>query len=112
MYGRAGLGTDFCAMSVREHLASAKRRGQPAGAIFFDLVAAFYRVVRQLVVGCACGDYDIAELFRRLDLPPSTYQEFVASLAEPPLISAGNESETIARDELQHLVYNGKLRRR
>ena len=71
--GIAGRGTDVAALTVRTAFALAEHRKQCAGAFFCDVVAAFYEMWREIVIGCGGGvvnDEDVARRFAALGYSP------------------------------------------
>jgi len=78
--GIAGRGTDVAALTVRTAFALAEHRKQCAGAFFCDVVAAFYEMWREIVIGCGgevVNDEDVARRFAALGYSPQEMAEAI-----------------------------------
>ena len=51
--------------------------------LFFDLVSAFYRVLRQLSMDMDCSDEDIARLLAQLGIPPQVMHDIAEKMKNP-----------------------------
>merc|ERR1712051_118118 len=67
--GIKGRGTDMPALLARQFFHVARRSGRSAAALFIDLRDAYYRVLREVVVGGKIDAEVIAALALRLGLP-------------------------------------------
>ena len=82
--GLAKRGTDFAAHMVRLFLQSSAQERVSSAALFVDAVAAFDRVIRELVFGAgSLDDASIARVAERLELPPDAMSELAQALQEP-----------------------------
>ena len=98
MFGSGkGLGTDMCALMVREFLASSRRRKLSAAAIFVDFRRAYHRLVREFIVGGECNAERLAVIVKRLDLPESAAEELVGLLDSVSLLRRAGASEHMER---------------
>eukprot|EP00959_Pyramimonas_sp_CCMP1952_P157559 3295009-Pyramimonas_sp.AAC.1 len=89
--GRPGVGTDFACIAVRMRLHLLALRGRSAVAASLDLVAAFYRIVRQVVMSIPSvpSDQDkIPQAIDELPIPPA-FRFTVLRLAERPIFGGG-----------------------
>ena len=77
--GRRGRGADFAALGARAFIRTLKHKNWCGGLLFWDLVAAYHRVIRCLVFGknTWCSDEEITHVIKSLELPPSTIEELV-----------------------------------
>jgi len=82
--GRKGRGADLAALGARSFARLLKRKGWSGALFFWDLRAAYHKVVRQLVFGQSlyASDEEVAHLIRRLGLPPETMQELADHVQE------------------------------
>ena len=55
----------------------ARRRRRPAASLYLDIVAAFYSMVRELVVGFAGSSAQIGPALARLGIPDDAASEFI-----------------------------------
>ena len=94
--GMPGKGSDLCALTVREHLAAARRDGRSASAIFGDLKEAYYRTVREVVTGGECHAEVIHAVARRLRLPGGTASSLVEALDGLSLLRQAGVPEHLA----------------
>ena len=85
--GIVGRGADMCSLMVREHLAIARRDGVSVGVLFCDLRSAYYRVIRELVVGGQCSAEVIRTVGKALKLSPETADELIMALDGMPLLA-------------------------
>ena len=98
--GRPGRGADFAALGGRCFLRLLQRRGLSGALLFWDLVAAYHKVIRQLVFGCSLysSDEEVAFLVKRLDLPPETMPQLAAFLkAGHGLIAEAGVSDHLSK---------------
>ena len=60
--------------------------GSCVSLLFLDIIAAFYALLRRLVVGLDTSDEAVAKLIAKLNLPPAVFQDLLQHLSEPPLL--------------------------
>ena len=73
--GIGGKGTDFAAHGLRLAQKYAQHSRKSAMFIFYDLVAAFHKVLRQLLFGSGPWDEDLARVMAELDMPEDAMHE-------------------------------------
>eukprot|EP00974_Lingulodinium_polyedra_P069862 6759716-Lingulodinium_polyedra.AAC.1 len=73
---------------VRLWLRVAAARHSVAGVVFFDAIAAFYSVIRQIALGLPATEEALAWLLDRLDLAPEAQQAVRDRLRQPAAVSA------------------------
>lgn len=84
---------------------AAKHAGDSAAFLFLDVTNAFYRLVREHIVGSLDQPRATKDLFDQLGLPLSCYEEFAAMLAEPSAIEASSAPEHLK--EMFRSFYTG-----
>ncbi len=67
-------GVDLAVLLISEFRKIVAAKGRTSAVLFFDLVAAFYSVIRALVFDLYVDDRSIATLFLRLGFSPEVYQ--------------------------------------
>ena len=72
------------------------RRGISCSAYFVDVSSAYYRVIRQLVVGMQTSDQEIIQILERFGLGPMEFSALREQLKTRPILS---QYETCSRDE-------------
>ena len=100
--GKKGGNVSHPSMLLQALLQGASRCNHSTSAVFLDIKAAYYRVVRELVVNMTTSDEDIARVLRCFDLPPSDYELLRRHLQNPDILSdigAGTRHRAIL-DEL------------
>ena len=85
--GKKGGNVSHPSMLLQALLIGASKRNHSTSAIFLDIKAAYYRVVRELVVNMTTSDEDIAKVLRCFDLPPSDYELLRKHLQSPDILS-------------------------
>ena len=88
----AGQGIELISLTAKTFFSLCNHTGQKAALIFFDLKAAFYQVVRQLLVDTRDSDEELLKLFHRLGLPPSAAAELKDKLSGVLLLEAAGVS--------------------
>ena len=88
--GRKGQSATFGAFSSRTFLRQAKAKGISAAIAFFDLSAAFYGVVRELLTGPGQCSRSVVELAQGLGLSEGNLQALSHIAATDPVISAAD----------------------
>ena len=73
--GRQGMTYAFGSFLSRSFLAYARNRGLSAALVFSDLAAAYYAVVREVVVGASLRDDPLESILESLKLPEDALQE-------------------------------------
>ncbi|CAE7244265.1 unnamed protein product, partial [Symbiodinium sp. CCMP2592] len=92
-----GQGIELISITAKAFFSLCNSRGGHASLVFFDLKAAFYQTIRQLVVNTADDDQSLLALFHRMALPPSALAELKAKLqAVTALEHSGASSHTRA----------------
>ena len=71
----AGQGIELISITAKTFFSLCNRAGRQAALIFFDLKAAFYQVVRQMLVDPQDSDEELLVLFHKLGLPPAAAAE-------------------------------------
>ena len=87
-----GQGIELISIAAKTFLAMGNTSGVCAALLFFDLKAAFYQVVRQLIVETGESDQGLLELFRHLDLPPEALDELRRKLSQILLLEGAGVS--------------------
>ena len=85
--GRRGQSALFGAFVSRTFMRQAKASKQSAAIAFFDLAAAFYGIVRQLLTGEDRAEASVTEIAAGLNLSPGNLQELAGIIADDPVIS-------------------------
>ncbi|CAE7343995.1 unnamed protein product [Symbiodinium sp. CCMP2592] len=75
-----GVSTEAIAMTARVFRDIVKRRGLPHALTFFDIKAAYYRVLRQVLTQVGDTERALRRLFSDLGIPSSALQELVDKL--------------------------------
>jgi len=80
--GRKGRGADFAALAARAFVRLLRRKKWSGCLFFWDLKAAYHRVVRAVIFGkpLYASDSEIAHLVQALGLPPGTMAALAARL--------------------------------
>ena len=80
--GRRGIATDFGSHVVNLFFWQCKQTGVSAGGLFIDVVAAFYSVIRQVVVDMGQSDEHVATLLKNLQLGPDVMHKIYDSVGK------------------------------
>jgi len=80
--GIPGRGTTHASMILRLAMSVAEHRQQSCGALFMDVVQAFYRTLRELLVCSDLDDVAVACVVRAAGLPPSAMHELAKRMQE------------------------------
>ncbi|CAE7244695.1 unnamed protein product [Symbiodinium sp. CCMP2592] len=99
-----GIGTEAIALAARVFQATAQARRRSWGLVFYDVKAAFYRVIRQLVAPASDDDRHIRKFFHVLGVPPVALHELadhLSRLAAIPRAGASPHLTAIASDIMQ-----------
>ena len=95
--GLSGRGADFATHQVRSRIDISRARKHHCITIYVDLVAAFYRAVRELVLPLKTTDREQIDIVRGLEVPP---------LLQPALLQLMKEEPTLTKViGNQHLLY-------
>ncbi|CAE7275135.1 unc-89 [Symbiodinium sp. CCMP2456] len=86
--GRKGCSANFGHFCSRAFLASCKDRGHSGGILFVDLAAAYYSVVREIVVGDRLCSRGVADIASSLRLSPEDLQVMQSHIAEQPVLQS------------------------
>ena len=78
--GVAHRGTDMCALMVREFLADAARSRRSAAVLFAGLKSAYYRAVRETVIGGALHEDVLLNLAQRLGVDRDALRPLLGAL--------------------------------
>ena len=94
---RKGLGVTGAHLPLRLHLDTCVAKGQSVAIIFIDVRAAYYSVVKELYSEhpSANSDSFLRSLFARLNLPPSSVDDFVDYVGKTSLLSDAGVSDTL-----------------
>ncbi|CAE8629497.1 unnamed protein product [Polarella glacialis] len=84
--GIRGGGTDMVAQVVRAFIHSVKVRKVCGAAIFADILSAFYRVIRSIVMPLPCNDAGISWLLDKLRVPPEAIHVLRERMSQPPIL--------------------------
>ncbi|CAE7234196.1 unnamed protein product, partial [Symbiodinium necroappetens] len=85
-----GLGVESISLVVRSYQAWARKTGHHSAAVFFDIKAAFYMVLRQALVPSKDSDAVLLRLLHGLGIPPSALEELFEQLSRAAyIVSAG-----------------------
>ena len=76
-----GVGVESISLAVKSYLAWARGAGFGTAAVFFDVRAAFYMLVRQALVPMEDGERSLAALFQRLGVPAEAVSELTRHLS-------------------------------
>ncbi|CAE7027633.1 hypothetical protein AK812_SmicGene8811 [Symbiodinium microadriaticum] len=76
-----GQGIELISIAAKTFFSLCNNTGRKAALVFFDLKAAFYQVVRQLLVDTQDSDEELLVLFHKLGLPPSATAELKEKLS-------------------------------
>ena len=76
--GLAGRGTDVAAHTLRVAFDLASTRRRSIGIFFCDIIAAFYEMAREVVLGTVESDEDIARIFKSVGYNPDEMRGFIA----------------------------------
>ena len=85
--GRKGLSALFGSLSARAFLSYCKWHGYSAALIFFDISAAFYSVLRELVTGSENEEFSLDRISQGLHLEQGDLQALEALVREEPLLT-------------------------
>ncbi|CAE7570642.1 unnamed protein product [Symbiodinium sp. CCMP2592] len=94
-----GVGVEGISLAVKSYLAWARSSGYGTAAVFFDVKAAFYMLIRQALVPVADAERSLVALFYKLGVP----EHAVAELASH-LTTAAHVAEAGATGHLTALV--------
>ena len=98
-----GVGIETISLVARTFQAQRHHTGGLWSLIFYDLQAAFYRVVRETLFACEHSDTALRSLIHRLGLPSQALDELVRQLrniAVLPQYGAGPHLEALIKDML------------
>ncbi|CAE7794330.1 unnamed protein product, partial [Symbiodinium sp. CCMP2456] len=87
-----GVGVDSIALAVRTYQAWAKHQGLKSGLLFFDVKAAFYKVVRQALVQTEPDDAGLICLLQDLGVPGDALPELAQKLQAAAYIAEAGAS--------------------
>ncbi|CAE7409934.1 unnamed protein product [Symbiodinium sp. CCMP2456] len=99
-----GVGIEAISLLVRTFQASRHHSAGLWSWIFYDLQAAFYRVVRETLFTTEASDTELCRLIHRLGLPPSAMEELtrqLRTLAILPDFGASEHLAAVVNDMLQ-----------
>ena len=88
----AGQGIELISLTAKTFFAMCGARGVPAALVFFDLKAAFYQVIREMLVRTHEDDRGLLELFSHLQLPPDAVTELKHKLCQILLLESSGVS--------------------
>ena len=87
-----GQGIDLISLAAKTFFQACNVQGCHGAIIFVDLKAAFYQVVRQLLVDTGDQEGNLRVLFQHLQLPPSAAKELRDKLAGIPILATAGVS--------------------
>ena len=92
-----GVGVDTVALMVRSFLGLCAHRACTAAVTFYDIKAAYYRLLRHTLVPTLQDDRPLLALIHKLGLPPASVTELCAHLSNMALLrDAGVNDHTVA----------------
>ena len=84
--GRRGLGIEALHLQVRLWQSTARHEKLSLGLVFIDIQAAFYSVIKPMLATVKDTTDSLSQVFSKLNLPSSAYQEFLQSVGSGQLI--------------------------
>ena len=99
-----GTGIEALALLARAVQDTAAAMGRHWGMLYYDIKAAFYRVVRQLVVAVPETDEALVRLLHTLGLPPAALEELrdkLSAIAALPAAGVSPHATALVSDILQ-----------
>ena len=84
--GRRGCSAHFGHYCSRAFLDVMRTESRPAGVLFVDLAAAYYRVVRETVLGNRLGDRSVEDIAASLHLSPDDLQLLHEHIRDHPVL--------------------------
>lgn len=78
--------------AVRLYHTSALKEGASCAFLFIDIQSAFYRLLRQHLIGCSQDGRGIEQLFQSLGLNEQAFEEFQALCREQPALEESDAS--------------------
>ena len=83
--GKLGGNPSHASSLTRSFLDGMGKRGISSSAYFVDVSSAYYRVVRELVVGMQTSDQEIIAILERFGLGPAEFRTLQEHLSTPPV---------------------------
>ncbi|CAE7257034.1 unnamed protein product [Symbiodinium sp. CCMP2592] len=111
---RQGLPVLYPSLYVVTHLRRCAQGKRNAAAVFIDTRAAYYRVVRELVVGDLRSDHDVEKLFHRFGLDGDDVKEMLQLIREGGMMTVADISSPVqaaARDFLKFTWFSTRFTR-
>ena len=107
-----GVSTEAVAMAARTFRGLMIAKRQAWALTFFDVKAAYYRVLRQALVNVSDSEAAVRRLFHDLGIPPSALEELVCKLESAGAIAQAGASEHLCRTRrglaAGYVVQNGR----
>ena len=94
--GRRGLGIEALHLQVRLWQSTAQHEKLSLGLIFIDIQAAFYSVIKPMLATVNGTADSLSQIFARLKLPDTAYQEFLQSVGSGQLIYEATGSRLLS----------------
>ena len=94
--GRRGLGIEALHLQVRLWQSTARHEKLSLGLVFIDIQAAFYSVIKPMLATVKDTTDSLSQVFSKLNLPSSAYQEFLQSVGSGQLIYEATGSSLLS----------------